>query len=145
MDSSELVPFSPRYSFAYSDSSNSTWLILAEQKPPLQEWLTSKDQAEARRLWCEKEKASFVALKLDGTWTVDLFFLCPGNGLINTEMLSTINGLDSIVVNFEIRTSTKLKGTLSGGEGNCPDAKGKDAYCTVKEEFSFEAPLLSAQ
>jgi hypothetical protein len=61
---SEQVPFSPRYSFAYSEgtgAAKSTWLVLTEKAPPLKDWAGAKDRAEARRIWCGKEKTSFVA------------------------------------------------------------------------------------
>jgi len=141
----ESVPFSPRFSVALKEkntSGDSTWIILTEKEPPVAEWLAAADRNEARRTWCEKEKTPFVALKLDPEMKPDLYFLCPGNGRVNTEMISTINGLDSVVVKFETKEGAKLKGTLSGGEGNCPKDE-KDQYCVQKSDYTFDAPLLS--
>jgi hypothetical protein len=44
---------------------------------------------------------SFVAVKLDAQGAVDLYFLCPADGRVQTEMLSTWNGLDSVVVTLD--------------------------------------------
>src|SRR5438128_775242 len=80
---SEMLGFSPRYSYAYSEGAGakrSTWIVLTEKEPPLKIWSAAKDGAEARRGWCETEKTPFVALKLDAEWKVDLYFLCPANG-----------------------------------------------------------------
>lgn len=104
-------------------------------------WASAKDRAEARRVWCEKEKASFVALKLDAAWNVDLYFLCPANGAVSTEMLSTWNGLDSVAVRFEVRDEKRLKGTLRTGSGSCPGADGGQTYCTPTGDYAFDASL----
>jgi hypothetical protein len=141
---SEQVAFSPRFAFAYGEgkgAAHSTWIVLTEKEPPVKSWATAKDRAEARRLWCEKEKTSFVALKLDAKWAVDLYFLCPANGGINTEMLSSWNGLESVQVKFEAKDDKHLKGTLRTGKNNCPDKNGKDAYCTPTGDFTFDAPM----
>lgn len=142
--SSELVVFSPHYSYAYSEGTGAksfTWIVLTEKEPPVKTWASAKDRAEARRLWCAKEKTSFVAVKLDAAWNVDLYFLCPANGAVNTEMLSTMNGLDSIVVKFEVRDGKRLKGTLRTGTGSCPGADSGQTYCTPTGDYAFDAPL----
>jgi hypothetical protein len=72
---------------------------------------------------------------------VDLYFLCPANGAVNTEVVNTANGLDSIVVNFEPGSGGSLKGTLRTGQGNCPTASGADAYCTPTGDYGFDTPL----
>lgn len=139
----EAVSFSPRYSYAYREGKGAdaaTWIVLTEKQPPVKEWTAAKDPAEARRLWCGKEKASFVALKLDGEMKVDLYFLCPANGLVNTEMLSSANGLESIALKLASRDK-RLKGTLKTGQGNCPGKDGADAYCTPTGGFTFDAPV----
>jgi hypothetical protein len=141
----EQVSFSPKRSFAYTEGTGVekvTWIVLTEKEPPLKTWATAKDRAEARRLWCEKEKTPFVAVELNAQWGVELYFLCPGNGKINTEMLSTWNGLDSVVVKLENPDGKRLKGTLRGGEGSCPDESGEQAYCTQQDDYTFDAPLL---
>jgi hypothetical protein len=116
--------------------------VLTDKTPPLKDWAGAKDRAEARQIWCGKEKASFVALKLDAKMAVDLYFLCPADGVINTEMLSSWNGLESVVVKFETRDAKRLKGTLRSGQGSCPGADGKDAYCTPTGDFAFDAPFI---
>src|SRR5215510_10816114 len=101
---SETVNFAPRFSWAYREgtgSKTSTWIVLTEKEPPVKSWTTAKDRAEARQAWCEKEKTPWVAVKLDARMKVDLYFLCPANGAVNTEMVSTANGLDSVVVKLE--------------------------------------------
>lgn len=139
----EQVSFSPRFSYTYTEGTGAQrfqWIVLTDKEPPLASWAGVKDQAEARRLWCGKEKASFVAVKLDAQGAVDLYFLCPANGYVNTEMLSTWNGLDSVVVTFDGKDPKRIKGTLRGGEGSCPDEQGKDAYCTLEDDYTFDAP-----
>ena len=141
---SEMVPFSPRWSLAYREGTGakaSTWIVLTDKEPPVKEWTGAKDLPEARRLWCEKQKASFVALKLDSQMKVDLYFLCPANGGVSTEMLNTANGLESIVVTLESGTSKRLKGTLRTGQGSCPGPGGTAVYCTPTGDYAFDAPI----
>ena len=142
----EEVTFSPKYSYAYTEQGGAqkyTWIVLTDKEPPLKSWMAAKDRAEARRLWCEKEKASFVAVKLDSEGTMDLYFLCPANGAVNTEMLSTWNGLQSVVVKLDESDGKRLKGTLRGGEGSCPGENGEEqVYCTQQEDYTFDAPVL---
>ncbi len=141
----EQVSFSPKHSYAYSEGAGAdkvTWIVLTEKEPPLKSWAAAKDRAEARRLWCEKEKASFVAVKLNAEWGVELYFLCPANGKLNTEMLSTWNGLESVVVKLEGSDGKRLKGTLRGGEGSCPGSNGEQAYCTPQDDYTFDAPIV---
>jgi hypothetical protein len=141
---SESVGFQPHFSLAYAEAkgaTRATWIVLTEKEPPIKAWAAAKDRDEARRLWCEKERTPFVALKLDKDWKVDLYFLCPANGGVNTEMLSTWNGLDSVVVTFEVRTEKRLKGTLRTGQGSCPDDKGGQVYCTPTGDYAFDTPL----
>ncbi len=139
----EEVSFSPRFSYTYTEGTGADrfqWIVLTDREPPLKSWAGMKDQAEARRLWCEKEKTSFVAVKLDAKGAVDLYFLCPANGQVNTEMLSTWNGLDSVVVTLEGKDPKRIKGTLRGGEGACSDDNGGQVYCTPQEDYTFDAP-----
>ena len=141
---SEPVGFAPRYSYAYREGKGdeaSTWIVLTEKQPPLKDWMAAKDQAEARRLWCGKEKASFVALKLDAKMEVDLYFLCPANGLVNTEMKSSANGLDSVAPKFQTRDK-RMKGTLQTGQGSCTGPNDTQVYCTPTGDFAFDAPVL---
>lgn len=139
----EEVSFSPRFSYTYTEGTGAgraQWIVLTEKEPPLKSWEGGTDRAEARRLWCEKEKASFVAVKLDTKGAVDLYFLCPANGKVNTEMLSTWNGLDSVVVTLDGKDPKRVKGTLRGGEGFCTDSDGKESYCTPQDDYTFDAP-----
>lgn len=142
---SDQVSFSPRYALAYAERTGPrkfTWVVLTEKQPPVSAWKTAKDLEEARRSWCEKEKTPFVAVKLDQEWKVDLYFLCPSNGSVNTEMLNTANGLDSVVVKFDVRDDKRLKGTLRTGQGSCPGANGGQAYCTATGDYTFDAPVI---
>lgn len=137
-------PFAPRFAHAYAEGTGarrSTWLVLTEREPPLKAWTAAKDRAEARRLWSERERAAFLAVKLDAEGKVDLLFACPANGLVNTEMLSTWNGLDSVQVAFEVRDGRRLKGTLRTGSGACPGPDGRPVYCTATGAYGFDAPL----
>jgi hypothetical protein len=144
-DKSEMLNFSPRYSYAYPAviaKMKFTWLVLTEKEPPLKEWTVAKDPAAARRLWCEKEKTPFVAVQLDAQWKVYAYYLCPSNGVVNTEMLNTVNGLDSVALKFATRDAKRLKGTLRTGEGSCPGPDGKEAYCTPTGDYTFDAPVF---
>ena len=141
----QRVDFSPRYSFAYVEGKGAqrfTWVVLTEKEPPLKAWAGSKDRLGARQLWCEKERAAFVAVQIDAQQEVYAYYLCPpGSSGSNTEMVSTINGLKSVDVRFTQKDAKRLKGTLRGGDGNCP-VNGKDAYCTQKSDYTFDAPIL---
>jgi len=140
----QRVDFSPRYAFAYVEGRGAgryTWIVLTEKEPPLKAWAGSKDRAAARQQWCEKEKAGFVAVKIDAQNDVDLYFLCPpGGAASNTEMVSTINGLKSVVVQYT-QSGKRLTGTLRGGEGWC-SVNDKSGYCTTTSDYRFDAPLL---
>lgn len=139
----EEVAFSPRFSYTYTEGTGagrSTWIVLTEKEPPLQSWAGVKDRAEARRQWCKNEKASFVAVKLDSKGAVDLYFLCPADGAVQTEMLSSWNGLDSVVVKLDGKDPKRMKGTLRGGEGACSDDDGGTKYCTEQDDYTFDAP-----
>ena len=140
----QQVAFSPRYAFAYVEgegNDRSTWIVLTEKEPPLKAWAAARDREKARQQWCQSEETGFVAVKLDAKNEVDLYFLCPpGAAFSNTEMVSTINGLKSVDLQFK-QDGKRLKGTLRGGEGNCP-AGGKSAYCTTTSDYAFDAPLL---
>jgi hypothetical protein len=141
---SEAVPFVPRFSYAYHEGKGedaATWIVLTEKQPPLKAWLAAKDQSEARRLWCGAEKTSFVALKLDAKNEVDLYFLCPANGGVNTEMLNTANGLKSIDVKYQTKDK-RMKGTLKTGQGSCPGPNGSQVYCTPTGDYAFDAPVV---
>lgn len=143
----EEVQFAPRFSYTYNEGTGTKrfqWIVLTDKEPPVKSWAGVKDQAEARRLWCEKEKVSFVAVKLDAKGEVDLYFLCPANGRVNTEMVSTMNGLDSVIVTLEGKDPKRLKGTLRTGEGYCQDGEGKEGYCEQRGDFTFDAPRPAA-
>lgn len=139
------VSFTPRFSYAYREGSGSqqaTWIVLTDKEPPLPKLQGVTDRIEARRQWCEESKASFVAVKLLANLTVDLLYLCPGDGSANTEMISTINGLDSAVVHFDTHSDTRLSGTMKGGQGSCPSESGENRYCEQTSDYKFDAPLL---
>lgn len=141
-DDRQGVPFAPKYSLAFVDKQSMTWVVLTEVKPPIEEWLAAADHQEARRAWCEKEKTPFVSVKLDAAGAPDILISCPANGGGSMDMVSTINGLASVVLNFSKRDTQRVTGTLKNGEGWCPTSDGKDAYCTPKGDYQFDAPLL---
>jgi len=137
------LTFSPKFAYAYAEGSGakrSTWIVLTVKELPSAAW-SAKDRQEVRQTWCAKEKTPFVALKLDADNKVDLYFLCSANGAMSTEMLSTWNGLDSVVVKFTQRDALRLKGGFRTGSGSCPAADGSDAYCTPTGDYTFDAPL----
>lgn len=141
----EKVSFSPRFSFASREGKGavaSTWIVFTEKQPPVKEWLAAADQLTMLRLWCGKEKSSFVAMSLDAKMAVDSYFLCPGDGQITSEGLNVANGLESIVVKFQTKDAKRLKGTLRTGQGNCSKSDGPPAYCTTTGDFAFDAPFV---
>lgn len=141
----ETVSFSPRFSFAYNegkDATASTWIVLTEKQPPLKDWLTATDRLDAFRLWCGKQKSSFVAVSLDDKMAVDYYFLCPGDGRVTSEGLNSANGLESIVLKFQTRDDKRLKGTLRTGQGSCPGPNNTQVYCKPTGDFTFDAPVV---
>ena len=138
------VDFYPHFSFATREGKGAkaaTWIVLTDKQPPIKEWLAAAEPVETLRLWCGKEKASFVALNLDENMEVDYYFLCPADGWVTSEGLNTANGLESIVPKFETRDAKRLKGTLKTGQGNCPGPNGTPAYCKATGDFAFDAPF----
>jgi hypothetical protein len=137
--------FAPRFSWTYSEGSGpkrSTWIVLTEKEPPVEAWIAAKDREEARRVWCGKEKTPFAAVKLDAERKVDLYFLCPADGGVDTRMVSSWNGLESVVLHFDVHDAKRLKGTLRTGEGSCPAGEhGEADYCTKTGDYAFDAPI----
>jgi hypothetical protein len=140
----QRVAFAPKFAFAYVEGSGATlatWIVLTEKAPPVAAWASARDRTAARQLWCQNEKAAFVAVKLDADNDADLFLCPPGAAMSNSEMTSTANGLKSIDVKFTARSSRRVTGTLRGGVGNCPKADGTNAYCVQYSEYTFDAPM----
>ncbi|MBP7677039.1 MAG: hypothetical protein KBB14_12015 [Thermoanaerobaculia bacterium] len=134
------VAFSPKVAWAYADDSGPAGkrihVLLAESEAPVVELSMARDRANARRKLCAEKKAPFVDLELNDAGEVELLHQC-GAGHFGTEMVSTLNGLDSVVVALEVFNAKRVKGTLRGGEGWCGDGK----YCEQTEDYSFDAPL----
>ena len=141
----ETVSFSPRFSFASREGKGAeaaTWVVLADKQPPVKDWLASTDQLNMLRLWCGKEKASFVAMSLDAKMAPNYYFLCPGDGRVTSEGFNVANGLESIVMKFQARDAKRLKGTLRTGQGNCSKSDGPQVYCKPTGDFAFDAPII---
>jgi hypothetical protein len=99
------VAFSPQYSYASTQTvagQKFTWVVLTEVPPPVKAWAAAKDPTEPRQQWCEKEKKAFAALMLDPQWGINAYVTCA-NGAMKTEMVNSVNGLDSVVVTFACR------------------------------------------
>ena len=142
----EKVSFSPRFSFASREGKGteaSTWIVFTEKQPPVKEWLAAKDQMNTLRLWCGKEKLSYIAMSLDSKMAVDYYFVCSGDGIVSSEGVNVANGLQSIVVTFQTRDAKRLKGTLRTGQGNCSKSDGPPVYCTPTGDFAFDAPIVT--
>ncbi len=140
----QRLAFAPKYAFAYLEGSGkalATWIVLTERAPPVAAWAAAKDRMAARQMWCQNEKAAFVAVRLDADNDADLFLCPPGAAMSNTEMTSTSNGLKSIEVQFTERSGKRVIGTLRSGVGNCPTADGKSAYCAKYSDYTFDAPV----
>lgn len=137
------VKFEPKHAFAYSEGSGAakaTWIVLTEKAPPAKDWLAAKDRAEARKQWGEKEKAAFVAAKLDDKMEVDLYFMSSGPGQLVTDMISTWNGLKSASIKLASKTGKRLQGSLTTGQGWCLKDNKSD-YCSLKSEYTFDVTL----
>lgn len=137
------VIFEPRHSFAYTEGSGatkSTWIVLTEKAPPAKAWLAAKNRAEAREQWGANEKAAFVAVKLGPEMKVDLLFLSSGPGQLDTQMVSSWNGLQSAKVEFDSKPGKRLHGALRGGIGSC-SKDGKQDYCERKFIYTFDVTL----
>jgi hypothetical protein len=141
----ETVGFSPHFSFASREGKGAkaaTWIVLTEKQPPVKDWLAATDQLNMLRLWCGKEKSSFIAMSLDKTMGVDYYFLCPGDGRVTSEGLNVANGLESIVLKFQTQDAKRLKATLRTGQGNCSKSDGPQVYCKQTGDFTFDAPIV---
>lgn len=141
----EKVPFTARTSWAYHvaiGGKTYTWLVLADQEPPAATYLYAANLNEARRTWCARARASFVAVMLTPEGEVNLTELCAGDGEVNTEMLSRANGLDSTVVTLTSHDRRHLAGALRMGRGSCPGAGDQAEYCEKTGDFVFDAPFV---
>jgi hypothetical protein len=140
------VSFRPKYSLAYVEGKGAdqfTWVVLTEKEPPLKEWAASKDRAAARQQWCQKENESFVAVKLNAKQEVDLYVLCPpGAATSNTETVTITEGLKSVDVQFKQKDAKRLKGSIRGGLGTCPNESSMPVYCEETSDYTFDAPML---
>jgi len=139
MEKAEVV-FSPRVAWATVDESGPAGkrihVVLAESEAPLRELSLVGSRSSARMKHCAEKKVPFVAIELNGEGGVELLHQCAA-GRYATEMVSTFNGLDSVVVALEVFSAKQVKGTLRGGDGWCGDG----AYCDKTEDYFFDAPL----
>jgi hypothetical protein len=136
---SESFQFQPKHGYACTAGTGTKkqmWLLLTDQTPPA-DWTTSKNRVEILRQWCESKKAPFLLVELDSTNKPQFLTQCAGDGGLAQEMISTINGLDSVVLKYEINDAKRLKGQLLGGNGNCGDMK----YCEQTKDYSFDVTL----
>ena len=140
------LTFTPLHAYAYVQTVGKlrfTWIVLTEKVAPAKALVAAADQDEARRQWCEKEKTPFAAVQLDPAGAVNLYMSCAANGAMNTEMLSTWNGLDSVVLKIAARDAAHIKGTMKTGSGSCPGPGGRgQAYCTATGDYTFDAPFV---
>jgi hypothetical protein len=75
---------------------------------------------------------------LDPQWGINAYVTCA-NGAMKTEMVNSVNGLDSVVVSFAAKDAAHVKGTLKTGDGNCPGPGGRNAYCNATGDYTFDA------
>lgn len=139
------VPFAPHMAAAYVQNFQAlrfTWIVLTEKAVPAGMLAGTSDHTEALRQWCEKEKTPFAALQLDAKSGVNQYVTCPANGGTNTEMLQSVNGLESIVAKIEVRDATHIKGSLKTGTGACPGPGGTIVYCTATGNYTFDAAFM---
>jgi hypothetical protein len=139
------VPFVPHIASAYVQNFQAlrfTWIILTEKAVPAGMLNGTADHTEALRQWCEKEKTPFAALQLDAKSGVNQYVTCPANGGTNTEMVNSVNGLDSIAVKVEARDTTRIKGSIKTGTGACPGPGDTLVYCTATGNYTFDAAFV---
>ena len=139
------VPFAPHVASAYMQNFQAlrfTWIVLTEKAVPAGMLAGATDHTEALRQWCEKEKTPFAALQLDAKSGVNQYVTCPANGGTNTEMLQSVNGLESIVVKIDARDATHIKGSLKTGTGACPGPGDTPVYCTPTGNYAFDAAFV---
>jgi hypothetical protein len=139
------VPFAPHAASAYIQNFQAlrfTWIVLTEKPVPAGTLAGTTDHTEGLRLWCEKEKTPFAALQLDAKSGVNQYVTCPANGGTNTEMVNSVNGLESIVVKIEARDATHIKGSLKAGNGACPGPGDTLVYCTETGNYTFDAAFV---
>ena len=63
-------------------------------------------------------------------------------GGTNTEMVNSVNGLDSIAVKVEARDTARIKGSLKTGTGACPGPGDTLVYCTATGNYTFDAAFV---
>jgi|GEM_PF-4126036 len=139
-DQTENIQFEPRYGYAYASGTGSkrqVWLLMTNQDPAGIDWSTAKDRVEVLRQWCGSKKAPFVLTELDANGTPQLVTQCPGNGALAVEMISTINGLASVQIDFQINDGKRLRGRLQGGNGTCDEMK----YCEQTKDYYFDVTI----
>ena len=139
------VKFAPHVASAYLQNFQAlkfTWIVLTEKAVPAGTLAGATDHTEALRLWCEKEKTPFAALQLDAKSGVNQYVTCPANGGTNTEMVNSVNGLESIVAKIDARDATHIKGSLKTGNGACPGPNGTLVYCTPTGSYTFDAAFV---
>jgi hypothetical protein len=136
---SDSFEFQPKHGYACTvgtGAKKQMWLLLTDQTPPA-DWTSSKNRVETLRQWCESKKAPFVLVELDSASKPQLLSQCAGDGGLAQEMISTINGLDSVVLKYEINDAKRIKGQLLGGNGNCGDMN----YCEQTKDYYFDVAL----
>lgn len=139
------VAFVPHLASAYVQNFQAlrfTWIVLTEKAVPAGMLSGTTDHTEALRQWCEKEKTPFAALQLDAKSGVNQYVTCPANGGTNTEMVNSVNGVDSIAVKVEGRDATHIRGSLKTGTGACPGPGGALGYCTATGSYTFDAVFV---
>jgi hypothetical protein len=139
------VSFVPHLAAAYVQNFQTlrfTWIVLTEKAVPAGMLAGATDHTEALRQWCEKEKTPFAALQLDAKSGVNQYVTCPANGGTNTEMVNSVNGLESIAVKIDARDATHIKGSLKTGNGACPGPGGALVYCTATGSYTFDAAFV---
>jgi len=139
------APFAPQAASAYVQNFQAlrfTWIVLTEKAVPASMLAGTSDHTEALRQWCAKEKTPFAALQLDAKSGVNQYVTCPANGGTNTEMVNSVNGLDSIAVHIDARDNAHIKGSLKTGSGACPGPGGSTVYCKATGSYTFDAAFV---
>jgi hypothetical protein len=132
--------FEPRYGYAYKGETAGNkrmWLLMTAVDPAGIDWNSAKDRVQALRLWCNSKKTPFVLVELDSAGVPQLVTQCPGDGTLDVEMISTINGLPSVQVSYEINDGKRLRGHLQGGIGTCDEM----TYCEQTKDYYFDVTL----
>jgi hypothetical protein len=115
------------------------WLLLTERDASMLEWAGSADRIDVLQAWCKSQDAAYVLFELGAEGVPELVHECAGK-VVNTAMISSTNGLASVVPTWEAFGPDRLRGGIRSGKGSCGDG----VHCEVTGTYTFDVPIASA-